>query len=128
MALARKTRPSYFLRGFRRLMAAKFLPLGIVVPLRAGAFDVGPWGFLLIDGVCSLFYVSLYVVAGFFLHNQLERMIQTVRQLGSLGFVLILVAGGGYVTSWLIKHLRYRQGSMPNRANKEKPATPPKMK
>jgi len=45
----------------------------MLVPLRAGAIEVGPWRFLLVDALCSVFYASVYVLPGLFFHDQLEQ-------------------------------------------------------
>jgi len=69
------------------LTAAKFLPFGILVPLRAGAIEIGPWRFVLVDAVCSLFYASVYVLPGLIFHGQLEQLVKGVRRFGAFTFV-----------------------------------------
>src|SRR5208282_5599278 len=96
-AVARKTHTSLIFRGVQMLTAAKFLPIGILVPLRAGALDADPVRFLLVDGVCSLFYASFYVLPGFFLHDQLEQVVAFVQRLGVFAFLLLLIFVGGYL-------------------------------
>ena len=108
--VARKTPRGLILRGVRVLTAAKFLPLGLLVPLRAGAFEVGRLRFLLVDAVCSLLYASVYILPGFFFHNQLEQMVKALRQLGAFAFILLLLVVGGYLTPWILKRVRFRQG------------------
>jgi membrane protein DedA with SNARE-associated domain len=109
-AVARKTERSLIVRGFEVLTAAKFLPLGILVPLRAGAFEVGRLRFLLVDGVCSLFYVSVYVLPGFVFHSQLEQLVAIVRRFGALASILLLLLVGGYWSSRILKRIRFRKG------------------
>jgi membrane protein DedA with SNARE-associated domain len=104
--VARKAQLSLILRGIQMLTAAKFLPLGILVPLRAGALDVGPLRFLPVDGVCSLFYASLYVLPGFFLHDQLEQVVAFVQRLGVFTFLLLLALVGGYLSYDFLKRRR----------------------
>lgn len=108
--VARKTPRGLILRGVRVLTAAKFLPLGLLVPLRAGAFEVGRFRFLLVDAVCSLFYASVYVLLGFLFHGQLEQVVKVVRQFGAFAFVLLLLVVGGYLSPWFLKRVRFRQG------------------
>ena len=109
-AAARRTHRSLILRGLEVLTAAKFLPFGILVPLRAGAIEVGRWRFLLVDAVCSLFYASVYVLPGFIFHGQLEQLVKGVRRFGAFSFVLLLLLVGGYVSSSVLKHIRFKQG------------------
>jgi membrane protein DedA with SNARE-associated domain len=108
--VARKTERSLIVRGLELLTAAKFLPFGILVPLRAGAFEVGRLRFLLVDGVCSLFYVSVYVLPGFVFHSQLEQLVAIVRRFGTLSFILLLLLVGGYCSSRILKRIRLRKG------------------
>ncbi len=83
--------------------------LGILVPLRAGAIEVGRWRFLLVDAVCSLFYASVYVLPGFIFHGQLEQLVKGVRRFGAFSFVLLLLVGG-YVSSSVVKRIRFKKG------------------
>jgi membrane protein DedA with SNARE-associated domain len=94
--VARKTHASLIVRGVQLLTAAKFLPIGILVPLRAGALDADPVRFLLVDGVCSLFYATFYILPGFFLHDQLEQVVAFFKRLGVFAFLLLLIFVGGY--------------------------------
>jgi membrane protein DedA with SNARE-associated domain len=98
------------LRGLEVLTAAKFLPFGILVPLRAGAIEIGPWRFVLVDAVCSLFYASVYVLPGFIFHGQLEQFVKGVRRFGAFTFVLLLLLVGGYVSSSVVKRIRFKKG------------------
>ncbi len=109
-AVARKTERSLILRGVQVLTAAKFLPLGMLVPLRAGAIEVGPWRFLLVDALCSFFYASVYVLPGLFFHDQLEQIVRAVRRFGAFAFVLLLLLVGGFVSSSVLKRIRFKQG------------------
>ncbi len=109
-AVARKTERSLILRGIQVLTAAKFLPLGMLVPLRAGAIEVGPWRFLLVDALCSVFYASVYVLPGLFFRDQLEQIVRAVRRFGAFAFVLLLLLVGGYVSSSVVKRIRFKKG------------------
>jgi len=109
-AAARRTQRSLILRGLEVLTAAKFLPFGILVPLRAGAIEIGPWRFLVVDAVCSLFYASVYVLPGFIFHGQLEQLVKGVRRFGAFAFVLLLLLVGGYVSSSVVKRIRFKKG------------------
>ncbi len=109
-AVAQRTQRSLILRGLEVLTAAKFLPLGILVPLRAGAIEVGARRFLLVDALCSVFYASVYVLPGFIFHGQLEQLVKGVRRFGAFTFVLLLLLVGGYVSSSVLKRIRFKKG------------------
>jgi membrane protein DedA with SNARE-associated domain len=64
--------------------------------------------FLLVDGVCSLFYAGLYVLPGFFLHDQLEQMVAFFKRLGVFTFLLLLVLLGGYFSHEFVKRRRLK--------------------
>jgi len=104
--VARKTHASLIVRGVQLLTAAKFLPIGILVPLRAGALDADPVRFLLVDGVCSLFYATFYILPGFFLHDQLEQVVALFKRLGVFAFLLLLIFVGGYLIYEFFKRRR----------------------
>ena len=109
-AVAQRTQRGLILRGIQVLTAAKFLPLGILVPLRAGAVEVGPRRFLLVDALCSLVYASVYVLPGFFFHSQLEQMLKFLRRFGALAFILLLLVLAGYYSSRILKRIRFKKG------------------
>jgi membrane protein DedA with SNARE-associated domain len=106
--VARKTHTSLVLRGIQMLTAAKFLPIGILVPLRAGALDADPVRFLLVDGVCSLFYASFYVLPGFFLRDQLEQAVAFFKRLGVFAILLLLIFVGGHLIYEFFKRRRQK--------------------
>ena len=107
--VARKTHTSLIIRGIQMLTAAKFLPIGILVPLRAGALDADPVRFLLVDAVCSLFYATFYILPGFFFHDQLEQVVAFFKRLGVFGFPLFLVILGGYFIHEFFKRHRLKE-------------------
>ena len=109
-AVAQRTQRDLILRGIQVLTAAKFLPLGILVPLRAGAVEVGPRRFLLVDALCSLFYASVFVLPGFFFHSQLEQMLKFLRRFGALAFILLVLVLAGYYSSRILKRIRFKEG------------------
>ncbi|GEM_PF-3364968 len=114
--VARKTHTSLIIRGIQMLTTAKFLPIGILVPLRAGALDADPVRFLLVDAVCSLFYATFYILPGFFLHDQLEQVVAIFKRLGVFSFPLFLVFLVGYFIHEFVKRRRQRKvpNSVPN--------------
>jgi membrane protein DedA with SNARE-associated domain len=106
--VARKTHTSLIIRGLQMLTAAKFLPIGILVPLRAGALDADPVRFLLVDAVCSLFYATFYILPGFFFHDQLEQVVAFFKRLGVFTFPLLLVFLVGYFGHEFVKRRRQK--------------------
>lgn len=92
--LYRATLSGSILHGVRMLVAAKFLPLGNMIPLHAGAMEVGMVRFLLVDGLSAVFYSALYVGLGFAFHDQLEQVLLTLQKLGGISLILVLGAAG----------------------------------
>jgi membrane protein DedA with SNARE-associated domain len=91
------------LRGIRMLTAAKFLPLGTLVPLRAGSLGVVPMRFLLLDVPGSLIYTSVYLLLGFFFHQQLHQLMAIVRGLGIIGLLLVVLLTGIYAACMFVR-------------------------
>ena len=81
----------------RVLTAAKFLPFGTIVPLRAGALEVGWLRFLLIDAFTSVVYAAVYIALGFIFHSQLEQVVAFAQKLGVVALLLLLAAVGAYL-------------------------------
>jgi len=110
--LPRKLHTRLILRGVRVLTAAKFLPFGTVVPLRAGALEVSLSRFFLIDAFSSVFYAFVCVVSGFIFHSQLERVVAFMRKPG-VGAVLLLVAVvGTYLGCVIFKRASRRRHNL----------------
>jgi membrane protein DedA with SNARE-associated domain len=106
--VARKTHASLIIRGLQMLTAAKFVPIGMLVPLRAGALDADPVRFLLVDAACSLFYAAFYILPGFFLHDQVEQVMAFFNRLGVFTFPLILLLLSGCFIYEFVKRRRGR--------------------
>ena len=94
------------LRGLRILTIAKFLPLGTLVPLRAGTMDISPVRFLLLDLPGALIYASVYLLLGFFFHQQLNQLMAIVRGLGTAGILAVLLLAAVYAGLGLVRHYR----------------------
>lgn len=94
------------LHGTRMLTVAKFLPFGAVVPLHAGALEVGSLRFLLVDAFTSVIYAAVYASLGFAFHKQLEQVVAFLRKLGAVSLLLIVVLAGTYIVHWLLKRRR----------------------
>jgi membrane protein DedA with SNARE-associated domain len=104
--LHQATRTDSTLRGAWMLTAAKFLPFGTVVPLHAGALEVGSLRFLLVDAFCSVFYAAVYVFLGFIFHKQLEQVVAFMRRLSAGSLLLIVILAGTYVAYRFLKRRR----------------------
>jgi membrane protein DedA with SNARE-associated domain len=91
------------LRGMRILTAAKFIPFGTMVSLRAGALGVGLLRFLLLDALSSVLYVGFYIAMGFTFHSQLEQVMAFVLKLGVLALLLLVIAFAAYACWALLK-------------------------
>ncbi len=117
--LERATLAKTVLHGTRMLTVAKFLPFGTVIPMHAGALEVGRLRFLLVDAFTSVVYAAVYVALGFTFHNQLEQVVVFLRKLGVVSLVLILVLAGGYVVHRFLKHRRPQHDSEPTRDKEE---------
>ncbi|HWW01160.1 MAG TPA: hypothetical protein VNZ64_15800 [Candidatus Acidoferrum sp.] len=102
--LQQTTLTGSILHGARMLTAAKFLPFGSVVPLHAGALEVGSLRFLLVDAFTSVFYAAAYAFLGFVFHKQLGQVVAFLRKLGAVSSLLIVVLAGTYVVHWFFKH------------------------
>ena len=104
--LERATLAKTVLHGMRMLTAAKFLPFGSVIPMHAGALNVGRLRFLLVDAFTSVVYAAVYAALGFAFHNQLEQVVAFLRNLGAVSLLLIAVLLGTYVVHWFLKRRR----------------------
>ena len=116
--LERATLAKTVLHGTRMLTVAKFLPFGTVIPMHAGALEVGRMRFLLVDAFTSVVYAAVYAALGFAFHNQLEQAVAFLHKLGAVSLVLIVVLAGGYVVYCLRKHRRAQQHPEPGQTER----------
>ena len=108
LTLPRKLHTRLILRGVRVLTAAKFLPFGTVVPLHAGALEVGSLRFFLFDAFSSVVYAAVYVVSGFIFHSQLEQAVAFTRKLGVVALPLLVAAVAIYLGCVVFKRASRR--------------------
>ena len=94
------------LHGMQVLTIAKFLPFGTLVPLRAGTLDIRLLKFVLVDFLPSMIYASAYLFLGFCFHHQLNCLMEIIRELGTVGLLLIVALAAIYVTYGLARHHR----------------------
>ena len=106
--LPRKLNARLILRGVRVLTGAKFFPFGNVVPLRAGALEVGSLRFFLIDASSSVVYAVVYVVSGFIFRSQLEQAVAFLGKLGVVALLLVVAAVGAYLGCVILKRASKR--------------------
>jgi membrane protein DedA with SNARE-associated domain len=104
------------LHGTRMLTVAKFVPLGNLIPMHAGAMEVNRLRFLVVDAFSSVVYAAVYASLGFAFHNQLEQAVAFLHKLGTVSLVLIVVLAGGYVVHSFSKHRRAHHDSEPSKA------------
>jgi membrane protein DedA with SNARE-associated domain len=102
--LERATLAKTVLHGMRMLTLAKFVPLGQVVAMHAGALEVNRLRFLLVDAFTSVVYATVYAALGFAFHNQLEQLAAFLQKLGTVSLVLIGVVAVAYGVHWFLKH------------------------
>jgi membrane protein DedA with SNARE-associated domain len=113
--LERATLAKTILHGTRMLTVTKFLPFGAVIPMHAGALEVGRVRFLIVDAFGSLVYAAVYASLGFAFHDQLEQVVAYLHKCGTVSLVLIVVLAAGYVVYSLSKHRRAQQGKAPEK-------------
>jgi membrane protein DedA with SNARE-associated domain len=102
--LERATLARTVLHGMRMLTLAKFVPLGQVVAMHAGALEVNRLRFLLVDAFTSVVFAAVYAALGFAFHNQLEQLAAVLQKLGTVSLVLIGVVAVAYGVHWFFKH------------------------
>ena len=110
--LPTKLHARLILRGVRVLTAAKFLPFGTVVPMRAGAHEVGLLRFFLIDAFTSIVYAAVCVATGFVFHDQLEQVVAFGRNLGVAALLLLVAAVGAYLGGVLLTRASKRTDNL----------------
>ena len=104
--LERATLAKTILHGTRMLTVAKFLPFGTIIPMHAGALEVGRLRFLLVDAFTSVVYAAVYAALGFAFHNQLEHAVVILQKLTSGSLLLLLILAGTYVVYLFLKRRR----------------------
>jgi membrane protein DedA with SNARE-associated domain len=104
--LERATLAKTVLHGTRMLTVAKFIPLGQVVAMHAGALEVNRLRFLLVDAFTSVIYAAVYAALGYAFHKQLEQVVAILRKLGDVSLWLILALAGAYGIFHFLKQRR----------------------
>lgn len=107
--LERATLARTLLHGVRMLTVAKFVPLGQIVAMHAGALQVNRLRFLLVDAFSSVVFAAVYASLGFAFHNQLEQMVAVLQKLGSVSVLLVGILAGTYVVYRFLKRSPKRE-------------------
>jgi membrane protein DedA with SNARE-associated domain len=94
------------LQGLLLLTTAKFLPIGTVVPIRAGTLDISPLRFLLLDVPSSVIYSGTYLLLGFVFHHQVSQLMAILQGLGRVGLLVILLGVSVYAVWEFVRRRR----------------------
>jgi membrane protein DedA with SNARE-associated domain len=106
-ACVMRTQGLFGRHGVKGLAAAKFIPgLGAVMPPLAGALGVSTGRFLFFDGLGSLLYGTAYIALGYLFHNQIEKMLGLLHDLGLGVTLMVLVLGVGYLALKYVRRVR----------------------
>jgi membrane protein DedA with SNARE-associated domain/rhodanese-related sulfurtransferase len=89
----RRTESFFERHGAWSLVLAKFIPgLSTLAPALAGLFRLGWRRFVLFNGIGALLWAGTFLLAGYLLGHELERLAADAAWLGEL---LVIVLGGG---------------------------------
>jgi membrane protein DedA with SNARE-associated domain len=94
------------LHGSRMLTVAKFVPLGNLIPMHAGAMEVNRLRFLMVDAFSAVVYAAVYASLGFAFHDQLAQVVAVVQKLGMVSSALIALLAIGYIVYAIRQHHR----------------------
>jgi membrane protein DedA with SNARE-associated domain len=94
------------LHGTQMLTVAKFVPLGNLIPMHAGAMEVNRLRFLVVDAFSAAVYAAVYAALGFTFHNQLAQVVAFLRQLGTVSIPVFVIAAAAYVVYAIRQHRR----------------------
>src|SRR5712691_6103775 len=84
--------------GVRLLLFAKFIPgLNAMSPPLAGIIHMGWRRFVLSDALGSLLWASVYLLTGYALRGELERIASRASLMGRWALILLIAAFAGYI-------------------------------
>jgi membrane protein DedA with SNARE-associated domain/rhodanese-related sulfurtransferase len=102
----RRTENFFTRHGVRSLVLAKFIPgLSTVAPALAGLFRISMPRFLLYDGLGAVLWTLAFIIPGYLLSDQIERLAEQAER---LGVWLAFFFGTGIVAYIMYKYLRRR--------------------
>jgi membrane protein DedA with SNARE-associated domain len=93
-ACARRTQNLFTKYGMEGVVAAKFIPvMKTLAPALAGSSGVSAWRFLFFDGLGTLLYGGVFILAGYLFSDQVDQFISVLTRHGgkALGLVVGLV-------------------------------------
>ncbi len=100
----RRTEEVFERYGPASLVLAKFIPgYSTVAPPLAGVVGTSPGTFLAYNTAGSVVWAGLQVLAGFFLHTMVDRVLSALEALGTWG---VAVLAGGLVVYLLVRWAR----------------------
>lgn len=121
--LVEKARDKYARHGAKILFAARFMPgLRSILFLIAGTFRVPYWKLLAFDGTAALISVPVWVLAGYYFSENIDKLIDDAR-------LASLVVGGAFVVAlvawilWEYYHNLRRRRSNGHSAREAGPST-----
>ena len=92
------------------LVLAKFVPgLSIITPTLAGAMRMNRLSFALFDCLGTAFWAGVAIGSGMLFHDEIDRVIGQLEELGAMAFELIGVVLAGYISiKWWQRRRFYR--------------------
>src|SRR6476620_7215398 len=92
-ACVRRTENFFTRHGVRSLILAKFIPgLSTLAPALAGLFRISMQRFLLYNGLGAVLWTLAFIIPGYLLSDQIERLAEEAER---LGLWLASIFGGG---------------------------------
>jgi membrane protein DedA with SNARE-associated domain/rhodanese-related sulfurtransferase len=96
----RKSEASFARRGALTLLFAKFIPgVSTLAPPLAGALGMTTSAFLLLDLAGTVLWAGAALAAGLLFNRQIDRLLESLEQLGS-GALTVLVAAAALYVAW----------------------------
>ena len=102
----RRTENFFTRHGVRSLVLAKFIPgLSTLAPALAGLFRISMQRFLLYNGLGAVLWTLAFIIPGYLLSDQIERLAEVAER---LGIWLAFFFGAG-ITTYLVYKFVHRQ-------------------
>jgi membrane protein DedA with SNARE-associated domain len=103
----RRTENVFLRYGARGLLFVKFVPgLSTAFPPLAGNFRMPLWKFCLFDGLGAMAWAGAYSMAGLVFHDQIDRVLMILLQMGSR---VLPLAAGLLAIYILVKYIQRRR-------------------
>jgi membrane protein DedA with SNARE-associated domain/rhodanese-related sulfurtransferase len=102
----RRTENFFTRHGVRSLVLAKFIPgLSTLAPALAGLFRISMQRFLLYNGLGAVLWTLAFIIPGYLLSDQIERLAEEAERLGSW---LASIFGAGVAAYIMYKYIHRR--------------------